>query len=132
MFSVRGAQRIYVYEEQRIIKSCAVGTTTVEEVMWLSEKMTDYAAAWKECGWGYIVGIGEMTPVSPEISVELVELHKRIEIAGCKAIAFVDPDAYVIAVQAKNHQKRSKASYKEKHFRTEQEAFDWLQKILRK
>ncbi len=130
MYSLHGAQQIYVYEDKRVIKSSAIGATTVEEIEWLTDKMLEYAAQWNECGWGYLVGIGEMTPVASDVSKELIELHKKLEVAGCKAIAFVNPDAFVIAAQAKNHQRKSKASYKEKHFKTEVEAFAWLEKIL--
>lgn len=130
MYSLHGAQQIHVYVDQRIIKSSAVGSTTVEEVQWLTDKILEYAAEWKECGWGYLVGIGEMTPVSADVSQELIVLHKKLEEAGCKAIAFIDPDVFVIAAQAKNHQRKSKAAYKEKHFRTEEEATAWIEKIL--
>lgn len=131
MYSLHGAQQIHVYSEKRVIKSSAVGATNVEEVRWLKDKMLEYAADWKDCGWGYLVGIEEMTPVDADVSKELIELHKKLEQAGCKAIAFVDPDAFVIAVQAKKHQRKSKASYKEKHFKTDEEAFAWLEKILK-
>ena len=131
MYSLHGAQQIHVYSEKRVIKSSAVGATNVEEVRWLKDKMLEYAADWKDCGWGYLVGIEEMTPVDVDVSKELIELHKKLEQAGCKAIAFVDPDAFVIAVQAKKHQRKSKASYKEKHFKTDEEAFAWLEKILK-
>lgn len=130
MYSLHGAQKIHVYSEKRIIKSSAVGDTNVEEVRWLADRMMEYAAEWSECGWGYLVGISEMTPVSSDVSAELIELHKKLEMAGCKAIAFVRADAFVISVQAKKHQKKSKASYKEESFKTEEEAFAWLEKML--
>lgn len=132
MYSLHGTQQIHVYSEKRIVKSSAVGTTNVEEVRWLAEKMLGFTREWKDCGWGYLCGIGDMTPVTPDVSAELIEFHKRLEEAGCKAIAFVDPDAFVIAAQAKKHQKKSKASYKEKHFKTDEEAVAWLEKILDK
>ncbi len=130
MYSLRGTQQIYVHTEKRIIKSGAIGETTVEEVRWLGDKMVEYAKSWKECGWGYLVDIENMTPVSPEVSKELIELHKKVEEAGCKAIAFVDPGVFMIAVQAQKHQMKSKVSYKEKHFKTEKDAMQWLQKML--
>lgn len=130
MYSLHGTQQIYVYSDKRIIKSGAIGETTVKEVRWLADKMVEYAKPWKETGWGYLVDIAEMTPVSPEVSQELIELHKKIEEAGCKAIAFVDSGAFMIAVQAQKHQMKSKVSYKEKHFKTEKDAMIWLRKIL--
>ncbi|MBE5942465.1 MAG: hypothetical protein E7264_08010 [Lachnospiraceae bacterium] len=131
MYSLHGVQQVYVYADKRIVKSSAVGETTVEEIQWLSEKLLEYAAGWKEEGFGYLVGIEEMTPVKADVSKELITLHKRLEDAGCKAIAFVDPNAYVIATQAKSHQRKSKVSYKEKHFRTEEEAIAWLEERLK-
>lgn len=132
MYSVYGAQKLHVIEEKRIVKSAAVGATTLAEVKWLSDNIIESATPWKEQGWAYIVGIGDMEPVSHEISQELIEFHKKLEGAGCKAIAFVDPDAFVISLQAKSHQRKSKASYREKHFRTEEEALEWVTKILEK
>lgn len=132
MYSLHGTQQIYVYAEKRIIKSSAVGTTNVEEVRWLSEKVLSYAADWKDIGWGYVCCIGEMSPVTHDVSEELIGFHKKLENAGCKAIAFVNPDAFVIGMQAKKHQKKSKASYKEKHFRTEEDAIEWLEMQLRR
>ena len=130
MYQMYGAQKLHVLYEKRIIKSKAVGTTTLAEVKWLSDNIIENATPWKEQGWVYVVGIGDMEPVSHEISVELIEFHKRLEAVGCKAIAFVDPDAFIIAFQAKKHQKKSKASYVEKHFRTEEEALEWAEKLL--
>ena len=130
MYSLHGTQQIYVYSEKRIIKSSAIGTTNVEEVRWLSEKMVSFAEEWKESGWGYVCCIGEMSPVTADVSEELIELHKKLETSGCKAIAFVNPDAFMVGMQAKKHQKKSKASYKEKHFKTEEEAVAWLEKQL--
>lgn len=130
MYSLNGAQRIYVYKDKRIIKSSASGATNVTEVKWLTEKMVEYSADWKECGWGYVVGISEMEPVNAEVSEKLVELHKAVEQAGCKAIAFVDPNAFMLAMQAKKHQRVSKVSCKEKHFKTDEDAIAWLEKIL--
>ncbi|MBQ9983751.1 MAG: hypothetical protein IJP29_04100 [Lachnospiraceae bacterium] len=130
MHAFHGAQKVHVFSEKRIIKSCAVGETNVEEIKWLSDMILKYATEWKEAGWGYLVGIGEMTPVKAEVSAELVNLHKAVEEVGCKAIAFVDPDNFVIAVQAKRHQKKSKAGYLEKHFPSEEAAIEWLEKML--
>lgn len=131
MYSVHGVQEIQVYEEKRVIKSRAVGSTTVEEVKWLSDTLISYAERWKESGWAYIVVIKEMYPVTAEVSVELVELHKNVETAGCRAIAFVDAGAFIISAQAKKHQRKSKAVYKERHFKTEEEAFEWMESILK-
>ncbi len=129
-YTFYGVQQIYVYADEHIIKSCATGTTNLNEIQWLADNMINFANDWKESGWGYMCCIGDMTPVSAEESEALVELHKRIEKANCKAIAFVNPAAFVIGVQAKKHQKKSKVAYKEKHFKTEEEAKAWLEALL--
>lgn len=130
MYSLHGSQQIYVDSEKKIIKSSAIGETNEEEVHWLVDKVLEYSEEWKESGWGYLVGISDMDPVKPEVSEILVDFHKKLETAGCKAIAFVQSDAIVVAVQAKRHQKKSKASCKEKHFKKEKEAMSWLEKVL--
>ena len=124
-------QEIQVYAEKRVIKSRAVGSTTAEEVKWLSDTMVSYASQWKDSGWAYIVIINEMYPVTADVSAELVELHKKVEKAGCKAIAFVDAGAFIISAQAKRLQKKSKSAYKEGHFKTEEDAFEWIESILK-
>ncbi len=129
---MHGAQRIYVYEDLRIIKSSAIGSTNVEEILWLTENMVHFARNWKESGWGYICCIGDMTPVTSEESDALIELHKKLDEANCLGIAFVNPHAFVIGVQAKKHQKKSKVSYQEHHFKTEKEAVKWLQTLIDK
>ncbi len=129
-YTLHGAQQIYVYGEQRIIKSSAIGATNVEEIEWLTENMLQFSADWKEKGWGYMCCIGEMNPVTPEESLALIELHKQLETANCKGIAFVNPAAFVVGVQAKKHQKKSRAAYKEKHFKSEEEAMEWLESLF--
>lgn len=132
LYSTYGAQEVQVFPEKHIIKSSAKGETNVAEVRWLTELILESASSWKETGWGYVVGINDMEPVNHEVSKELVELHKKVETAGCKAIAFIDPNALILSLQAKNHQRKSKTSNKEKHFKTEEEAFAWVEKILHK
>ena len=132
MYSTYGAQEVQVFPEKHIIKSSAKGETNVAEVRWLTELILESTSSWKETGWGYVVGINDMEPVNHEVSKELVELHKKVETAGCKAIAFIDPNALILSLQAKKHQRKSKTSNKEKHFKTEEEAFAWVEKILHK
>ena len=126
-----GAQTVQTYTGKRIIKSGAVGATNVEEVKWLTNTLVGLAAAWKASGWVYIVDISKMSPVAPEVSQELVTLHKKLTEAGCKAMAFVEGGAFFTAAQAKEHQKQSHAVIQEGHFRTEEEAIKWTDTILR-
>ena len=126
-----GAQTVETIAGKRAIKSGAVGATTVEEIRWLVNQLTTLSGAWKTSGWAYIIDITKMSPAAPEVSAELVELHKKLTAAGCKAMAFVEGGAFMLAAQAKEHQKQSHAAIKEGHFRTETEALAWIDTILR-
>lgn len=131
MKMTHGAQYIETIPGKRVIKSGAVGATNVEEVRWLTNALVMNSAAWKLKGWAYMVDITKMAPVTPDISVELVELHKKLTAAGCRAMAFVEGGAFVTAAQAKQHQKQSAAVIQEGHFRTEADAIKWIDTIVR-
>ena len=126
-----GAQTIETITGKRAIKSGAVGATNVEEIRWLVNQLVTLSGAWKASGWAYIVDITKMAPAAPEVSKELVDLHKKLTAAGCKAMAFVEGGAFMVAAQAKEHQKQSNAAIQEGHFRTEAEALAWIDTILR-
>ena len=126
-----GAQTVDTYPGKRVIKSGAVGATNAEEVKWLTEKLVSLSVSWKTQGWAYIVDISKMSPVTPDVSEVLVDLHKQLSAAGCKAMAFVNFAAFITAAQAKEHQKQSKAAIQEGHFRTEAEALKWVETIVK-
>ena len=126
-----GAQTIETYTGKKYIKSGAVGATTAGEVRWLTEKLVSLSAAWKSSGWGYIVDIGKMSPCTPDVSEELVNLHKQLSAAGCKAMAFVNFAAFITGAQAKEHQKKSNTVIQEGTFKTEEEAIKWLDTIIK-
>ena len=126
-----GAQTVETIPGKRAIKSGAVGSTTVEEIRWLVQQLTLLSGAWKSNGWAYVVDITKMAPAAPEVSAELVNLHKELTNAGCKAMAFVEGGAFMRAAQAKEHQKQSHAAIQEGHFRTEAEALAWVDTIIR-
>ena len=125
-----GAQTVDTYPGKRIIKSGAVGSTNLEEVRWLTQTLIFTASVWKTNGWGYIVEISKMSPVTPDVRQELITLHKELTAAGCKAMAFVDYGAFVTAAQAKHHQQQSKTGIQEGHFKNEAEALAWIEKII--
>lgn len=131
MILTHGAQKVEIYNDKRAIKSGAVGSTNVEEVRWLITTLMQQSAAWKISGWAYICDISQMQPAAPEVSKELVDLHKQLVISGCKAIAFVEGASFFTAAQAKEHQKQSKAAIQEGHFRTEAEAVKWISTIVK-
>jgi len=125
-----GTQTIESYLGKRIVKSGAVGATNVEEVKWLTTQLLTIASGWKTTGWGYIVDISQMKPVTPDVSEELVNLHKGLATNGCKAMAFVNFAAFVTGAQAKEHQKKSNAAIAEASFKTEEEAIAWIETII--
>ena len=126
-----GAQTVETIAGKKAIKSGAVGATTVEEIRWLINQLTTLSGAWKVTGWAYIVDITKMSPAAPEVSAELVNLHKKLTAAGCRAMAFVEGSAFMVAAQAKAHQKQSNAAIQEGHFRTEAEALTWVDTVVR-
>lgn len=126
-----GAQTIETIAGKRAIKSGAVGATNVEEIRWLINQLVTLSGAWKTTGWAYIIDITKMAPAAPEVSAELINLHKQLTAAGCKAMAFVEGGAFMVAAQAKEHQKQSHAIIKEGHFRTEAEALAWIDTVVR-
>lgn len=126
-----GVQTVESVEGKRALKSGAVGSTNAEEVKWLTETLVSNSKAWKSSGWGYIVDISKMAPVTPDVSQELVDLHKKLEEAGCKAMAFVDFGSFVTSAQAKKHQKQSNAAIQEGHFKTDEDAIKWIDSILK-
>lgn len=125
-----GTQTVETFNGKRVVKSGAVGSTNVEEVKWLTNMLSSISAPWKTLGWGYIVDISKMSPAAPEVSQELVNLHKVLTAGGCKAMAFVDGASFFTAAQAKEHQKQSHAMIQEGHFRTEADAIKWIDTLL--
>lgn len=77
--------------------------------------------------WAYIAdptGINNIIP--KETSAEFVKLHERVEAAGCRAIAFLDGNTAAMKLQSQKHQDTSDTEMLVGHFRTEQEALDWI------
>ena len=125
-----GAQVVETIAGKRVIKSSAAGATTAEEIRWLTSKLVSTSAPWKASGWAYMVDISKMSPATPDVSKELVNLHAQLTAAGCKAMAFVEGNAFVLAAQAKEHQKQSHALIKEGRFKTEADAIKWIDTII--
>ncbi|MBQ3078249.1 MAG: hypothetical protein IJC43_10355 [Clostridia bacterium] len=131
MKKTHGAQTVETYPGKKIIKSGAVGATNAEEVRWLTQTLVSTAAPWKSSGWGYVCDISKMSPVTPDVSAELVDLHKKLTEAGCKAMAFVDFGSFVTAAQAKQHQQKSNTGIQEGHFKKEADAIAWIDTIVK-
>ena len=60
-----------------IVKSAKVGTATADEIKWLTNQLLFHSAKYKNSGWAYIVDVSKMNPVTPDISVELVNMTKN-------------------------------------------------------
>ena len=131
MTYTHGVQVVSTYPGKRILKSSADGATNVEEVKWLTDKLVELSKSWKGSGWAYVCDISKMPPVTPDVSTQLVELHKALEASGCKAMAFVNFAAFITGAQAKEHQKKSHAAIQENSFRTEEEALKWIDTIIK-
>ena len=125
-----GVQTVETIPGKRVVKSGATGATTVEEVQWLTKQLVTFSAPWKTKGWIYMVDISKMAPATPEVSKELINLHKALTTSGCKGMAFVEGAAFVLAAQAKQHQKQAHTVMHEGHFRTEADALKWIDTIL--
>lgn len=131
MTYTNGAQTVTTYPGKRYIKSGADKATNVAEVKWLTEKLAELSASWKATGWGYICDISHMPPVTPDVSAELINLHKQLAASNCKAMAFVNFAAFITGAQAKDHQKKSNTVIEEGTFKTEEEAIKWLETVIK-
>lgn len=131
MKQVRGAQTVETIVGKRIIKSGANGATNVDEIKWLINTLVTNSAPWKTKGWAYMIDITKMAPAAPEVSKELVNLHSALLNAGCKAMAFVEGSAFMVAAQAKGHEKQANTGIREGHFKTEPEALKWIDTIVK-
>ena len=68
---------------------------------------------------------------TPDVSAELVNLHKKLSASGCKAMAFVNFASFITGAQARDHQKKSNAAIQENTFKTEAEAMKWIESIIK-
>ena len=125
-----GVQTVETIPGKRVIKSGAVGATNVDEIKWLIKQLAALSSAWRMTGWVYMIDITKMAPAPPEVSAELVNLHKQLTTSGCKGMAFIEGSAFYVAAQAKQHQKQAHTVMQEGHFKTEADAMKWVDTIL--
>lgn len=121
-----GAQSVEAVPGRRVVVSAGVGTTNVDELKWLTKTVLQEAAGWKLLGWAYVADCSNMDPVGPNEAGELVAMTKAFVEAGCKAFAFAEGDSFMLKVQAQNNTKRSQTGVMENHFKTVDEALNWL------
>lgn len=125
-----GSQTVSIILGSRIVKSGAIGKTNIEEIKWLTETILTISKQWETQGWGYLVDISHMAPVTKEESKTLIDLHVSVAQSGCNFIAFVDKSSFMTAAQALQHSKISNTDIEERHFRKEEDAINWLKERL--
>jgi hypothetical protein len=125
-----GTQSVSTILGSRIVKSSAIGRTNIEEIKWLTETILTISKQWETQGWGYLVDISHMAPVTNEESEALIKLHILVAQSGCNFLAFVDKKSFMTATQAQQHSKISNTNTEKRHFRKEDEAINWLKERL--
>lgn len=130
MAKVKGAQSVEVISGRKIVFSKGTGKTNVDELKWLTTTVLSEAGSWKATGWAYIADCSDMAPVTPEDGAVLVEMTKQFVAAGCKAFAFVDGFSVMLKVQSKKNTEKAATGVLEEHFRTKEEALEWLKKTV--
>ena len=126
MSKTMGAQTVNVVPGRNVVVSAGVGKTNVEEIKWLTKTVLESAAGWKQAGWAYVADCSQMSPVGPSEGGELVRMTKAFVEAGCKAIGFAEGNSFMLKVQAQKNTERSETGILEAHFKTTEEALEWL------
>lgn len=116
---------------RNIIKSAGTGTWTVEDVNLLTQQILSLSKKFRGLKWGYIADPTKMNPLlSKDVSAAFTEFHKKLHAAGCVAIAFLDGNTAAMKLQTQKHQNKAQAQELSiGHFKTEQEAVEWLTKL---
>jgi hypothetical protein len=113
---------------RNVVKSAGFGTFTPEDVKNLTDDLHELAKAFGSQKWAYIADPTKMNPLfSKETSQAFMQLHVELEANGCVAIAFLDGNTAAMKLQSQKHQDKSESQNMViGHFKTEQEALDWL------
>jgi len=111
-----------------VILSDASGVWTVEAV---EQNKKDILQLVKKLGgkpWAFLGDVEKMAPiVDANVSKAFASMHPFFEENGCVACAFVVGSAIAIKVQAQRHHDTSGAkNLKIGHFKTREEALEWL------
>ena len=116
---------------RNIIKSEGFGVWKPEYVEELSKNLLKLAERFGGKAFAYIADPTKMSPIlSKETSAAFVQLHVTIEKAGCKAVAFLDGNTAAMKLQSQKHQNLSESKEMQVlHFKTEEQALDWLQEM---
>lgn len=114
-------------EGRSIVVSAGTGNWTPEDVQDLTANLLKLAKPFAGKKWAYIGDPTKMNPIlSKETSAAFVKLHSELEANGCKAIAFLDGNTAAMKLQSQKHQNSSNAKMETLHFKTLEQALDWL------
>jgi hypothetical protein len=117
-----------VVEGRNILKSGCIGKWTPEDVNDLINETLKLVKGFGPGKWANIVDPSKMYPIlSKETGQAFMDLHKKFAEAGCIAVAFLDAKTAATRLQTQKYQEKSGVQESEtRHFKTEQEALEWL------
>lgn len=124
-----GCFKIWTDENRKIVYSKGTGIAHAHEIEWLYETIVEFAKESNYIGndWGYMAFIENLQQVSPKGSSRYVELHKSLEAAGCKYIAYIEGNSYEVSVQSSKHKEMSQTpGTVNKYFITKDEGLKWF------
>ena len=114
-------------EGRCIVKSGGIGKWTPEDVQDLTVNLLKLAKPFAGKRWAYIADPTKMDPIlNKETSAAFVKLHVDLEANGCKAVAFLDGNTAAMKLQSQKHQNSSDAKMEALHFKSFDQALDWL------
>lgn len=120
--------KVWTDEDRHIVYSKGSGIARAHEIAELYETIAEFSKEFPEgCNWGYMAFIEELQQVSPKGSTQYVELHKTLEAAGCKYIAYIEGNSYEVSVQSYKHKQMSQTPGTiNKYFATKDEGLKWF------
>lgn len=124
-----GCFKIWTDDERKIVYSRGTGVAHAHEIEWLYETIVEFAkeSCFTDNDWAYMAFIEELQQVSPKGSSRYVELHKSLEAAGCKYIAYIEGNSYEVSVQSSKHKEMSQTpGTVNKYFITKDEGLAWF------
>lgn len=123
-----GCFKIWADEERNIVYSRGTGVAHAHEIEEMYKTLVEFAKNFPEgSSWGYMAFIEDLQQVSPKGSSRYVDLHKTLEAAGCKYIAYIEGNSYEVSVQSYKHKQMSQTPATiNKYFATKDEGLAWF------
>lgn len=118
--------KFYDNPRKNIIMGEAVGKVTADDIRWM---IGEVIRRGKATGgkWAWIAIVTKMDPIiDPECQKLFAELHSKLEVEGCAAMAYVVGGAAAIKVQAQRHRMQAQDNLVAEYFRTTEDALEWL------